>query len=345
MISSFLFCFIFNLGAIAGKFFAPVETSPSLPTFSHTKTTLGEVANNSIHLISALNIQPLKITPTTTHVPVTITQTNPKTKLVSHKKNNKKTHAANNKKSSKKIKLITKKQSKTKQPQKTHKIKQPISQNTNKIHSETVSTPVKLVSVDNHAPKQFQQLQKKIKQINPHVLKLALQAFNKAEQKGVVHKPYLTVIDYSLPSSEKRMWVIDVRNSSVTFHTYVAHGKNSGDLHSTHFSNQSGSKASSLGTFVTSDTYNGSVGYALNLNGLEKGFNDKALSRRVVIHGANYVSEEFLNRFGRMGRSWGCPALERNIAPKVINQIKGGSVVFAYYPNKEWLNRSPLLAA
>lgn len=191
---------------------------------------------------------------------------------------------------------------------------------------------------------QVQRLQRQTN-LSPQILKLAFAAYNKVNRKGLVNKPYLTVIDYSLPSSQKRMWVIDVNRTAVMFHTYVAHGKNSGDLHSTSFSNKSGSKASSLGTFITSDTYHGSVGYALNLKGLEKGINDNALSRRVVIHGADYVSQAFLSRHGRLGRSWGCPALEKAIAPKVINQIKGGSVVFAYYPHKNWLSSSALLAA
>lgn len=170
--------------------------------------------------------------------------------------------------------------------------------------------------------------------LDAKVLTLALNAYNKAHKQGLVTNPYLTVIDYSLPSSQQRMWVIDVKRAAVDFHLHVAHGKNSGGLYATNFSNESGSKASSLGTFITSDTYHGSNGYSLNLKGLNKGLNDKAHARRVVIHGADYVSDSYLAKRGQLGRSWGCPALERSVNAKVINKIKGGSVVFSYHPQK-----------
>lgn len=187
---------------------------------------------------------------------------------------------------------------------------------------------------------EVQALTKKAPSLNPQVLKLALQAYNKASVKGVVHKHILTVIDYSLPSFKQRMWIFDLNKNKLLYNTYVAHGRNSGATTPNHFSNRNSSKETSLGTFVTRDTYIGSKGLALNLQGLERGFNDNAYSRRVVIHGAWYVEPSFIKQSGRAGRSWGCPSIAKSIAHPVINLLKGGSVVFAYYPDKNYLKNS-----
>lgn len=183
-------------------------------------------------------------------------------------------------------------------------------------------------------------LSQKAPQLSRHVLQLALNAYRNAVVKGGVHKPILTVIDYSLPSYKQRMWIFDLRRERLLFNTYVAHGQNSGMSSANHFSNQSSSKASSLGTYVTKDTYMGSKGISLNLQGLEKGFNDNAYNRRVVMHGAWYVEPSFIKQTGRAGRSWGCPSIAQSLAKPVINTLKGGSVVFAYYPDKNYLSRS-----
>ena len=187
---------------------------------------------------------------------------------------------------------------------------------------------------------EFERLKQEAPALKAEVLRLALTAFNKVYQKGLVQKPILTVIDYSKASSEERLWVFDLSNDKLLYETYVAHGRNSGDLYSTRFSNQGRSLASSLGTYVTADTYMGSNGYSLNLKGLEPGYNDNALSRRVVMHGAWYVSENFIKQYGQLGRSWGCPAVEQKLAQPIINTIKNGSVLFAYYPNESWLKHS-----
>jgi hypothetical protein len=183
-------------------------------------------------------------------------------------------------------------------------------------------------------------LSKKAPQLNPRVLKLALTAYNKASNNGAVHKPILTVIDYSLPSFKQRMWIFDLKHKALLYNTYVAHGRNSGATTPNHFSNRNASKETSLGTYVTKDTYMGSKGISLNLKGLEKGFNDNAYSRRVVIHGAWYVEPSFIKQAGQAGRSWGCPSIAKSIAKPVINLLKGGSVVFAYYPDKNYLSHS-----
>ena len=183
-------------------------------------------------------------------------------------------------------------------------------------------------------------LSQKAPQLSKKVLKMALTAYQKARSRGAVKKPVLTVIDYSLPSYKQRMWIFDMNKERLLYNTYVAHGKNSGSDTPHHFSNQFSSKETSLGTYVTKDSYIGSNGYSLNLQGLEKGFNDNAFERRVVIHGAWYVEPDFIKRSGRAGRSWGCPSIAKTLARPVINTIKGGSVVFAYYPDRNYLSHS-----
>jgi hypothetical protein len=178
------------------------------------------------------------------------------------------------------------------------------------------------------------------------VLRLALAARDTAATRGLAKKSeLLTVIDYSLPSTAKRLWVFDVASGELLFNELVAHGKNTGDNFARHFSNRDGSLQTSIGLFRTVGTYTGSNGYSLKLDGLEPGFNDKAERRAVVMHGAPYVSEEFASQHGRIGRSWGCPALSQKVAAKVIDTIKGGTLVFSYYPDEEWLSSSRFLGA
>ncbi|MGQ3891034.1 murein L,D-transpeptidase catalytic domain family protein [Legionella sp. CNM-4043-24] len=193
---------------------------------------------------------------------------------------------------------------------------------------------------DANVNQQVQHLSQKAPQLDKRVLKLALVAYNKASSKGTVKKPVLTVIDYSLPSSKQRMWIFDIRKERLLYNTYVAHGTNSGTNIPRHFSNKMSSRETSLGTYVTKDTYIGSKGLSLNLEGLERGINDNAYNRRVVIHGAWYVEPDFIKKTGRAGRSWGCPSIAQTLAKPVINTIKDGSVVFAYYPDKYYLSHS-----
>lgn len=191
---------------------------------------------------------------------------------------------------------------------------------------------------------QLQHLSNKAPKLNKKVLKLALTAYKNADQKGAVKKPVLTVIDYSLPSNRQRMWVFDVKKERLLYNTYVAHGRNSGVV-AKHFSNRESSKQSSLGTYITKNTYIGHKGYSLNIQGLDKGINDNAYNRRVVIHGAWYVEPDFIRRAGRAGLSWGCPAIAQTLAKPVINTIKNGSVIFAYFPEKHFLSHSKYLVA
>lgn len=181
--------------------------------------------------------------------------------------------------------------------------------------------------------------------IDPKVLELGLRAYSCVSKKGVsIKNNVLTIIDYSKPATEKRLWIVDMEKKKVTLEQLVAHGSGSGDYHKAKsFSNVNGSHQSSLGVFVTGETYNGKNGLSLRLQGLEKGINDKAERRAIVIHGASYASDNFLKRTGRLGRSWGCPAIDPRYTKETINQIKGGSVVFAYYPDKKWVNKSEYL--
>lgn len=177
--------------------------------------------------------------------------------------------------------------------------------------------------------------------LDPKALQCAIHAYDEAEAEHLVKNPKLTVIDYSLPSSQQRMWVFNVLNTpQLLLKTYVAHGKNSGATFANHFSNIADSKSSSLGTFITQNIYSGHNGISLVLQGLEAGYNDNASNRHVVIHGAWYMDPGYIQQAGHAGRSWGCPAVAKAIAPQLINTIKGGSVVFAYYPDSSYLSHS-----
>jgi hypothetical protein len=167
--------------------------------------------------------------------------------------------------------------------------------------------------------------------LSPKVLAMALNAVAGARDRGVTGKSdLLTVIDYSLPSTQPRLWVLDLSRGKVLFHELVAHGAGSGAKFATQFSNVDESRQTSLGLFVTGDTYEGGNGYSLKLKGLEEGINDRAEERHIVMHGAWYVSADHARQYGMLGRSWGCPALPQAEAKPVIDTIKGGSFVFAY---------------
>jgi len=181
--------------------------------------------------------------------------------------------------------------------------------------------------------------------LRSEVLRLALEATHRAAERGLVKRQdLLTVIDYSLPSSQPRLFVFDLAARKLLFRELVAHGKNSGDDQATYFSNSPGSLATSLGLYVTADTYFGNNGYSLRLRGLEEGVNDMAWDRAIVMHGAAYVSRTAVRALGRLGRSWGCPAVRKEVAKKIINTLRGGSPVFAYYPEQRWLSNSEFVS-
>ena len=175
------------------------------------------------------------------------------------------------------------------------------------------------------------------------VLAQALTAYETAWKRGDTRKQIITVIDYSMPSSEKRLWVIDLANNTVVMNLHVAHGQGSGGNTPTQFSNTDSSHQSNVGLLKTAETYSGKHGYSLRLDGLEPGFNDNARPRAIVIHGADYATQDFVDRHGRLGRSWGCPAVDGAVSRRLIDAIKGGSLVFGYYPKADWLERSRYL--
>jgi hypothetical protein len=179
---------------------------------------------------------------------------------------------------------------------------------------------------------------------NPAVLSLAMKAVECATTSGDIDAPpTLTLIDYSKPSTEPRLWVVDLRSGRTLFTELVAHGRNTGENMATRFSDTLNSHQSSLGLFVARDSYVGSNGYSLRLDGLEPGFNGRARERAIVMHGAPYVDPETAARQGRLGRSWGCPAVREAVARNIIDTVRGGGVVFSYYPEESWLTESKFL--
>lgn len=172
----------------------------------------------------------------------------------------------------------------------------------------------------------------------------ALRGFNTLRDMGkLTNDSIISIVDFSLSSAKKRLFVIDLKNYKVLFNTYVAHGRNSGAEYAQHFSNSFSSNKSSLGFFVTGETYNGEHGYSLHLEGEEKGFNDNAYKRAIVMHCANYVDENYIKSKGYIGRSLGCPAIPEDVYKPIIDEIKDGSCLFLYSPNNYYLSHSRFL--
>ncbi len=181
------------------------------------------------------------------------------------------------------------------------------------------------------------------KNINPKVLELAINAYYNARKKGLDTKGILTIVDYSLPSSKKRMWVLNLNDLQLVHYSLVTHGSGSGLLYARHFSNTPESYESSLGLYLTKKSYDGQVGHALRLQGLEPGFNDNAEPRGIVVHAAEYADENFIDQYGRLGRSEGCFALPIASSKNIISSIEDGTLIFAYYPDQHWLKQSHYL--
>jgi hypothetical protein len=163
------------------------------------------------------------------------------------------------------------------------------------------------------------------------------------KRKVIKESGYLAICDFSQGSAKKRLYIIDICNAQLLMNTYVAHGRNSGGTFATRFSNKPSSLQSSLGFFVTQNTYYGEHGLSLRIAGLEAGFNDKALRRGIVVHGADYIEEKWLQNSKSMGRSYGCPAIPEEECGQVINTLKNGSCLFIYHPSKNYLKSSKIL--
>ena len=189
------------------------------------------------------------------------------------------------------------------------------------VHAATAEPPASLVPT----------LLRQAPGLHQEALQQALVSIRRAAERGLVKRTnLLTVIDYSIRSSEPRLFVFDLAKRKLLFRELCAHGKNSGGDVTTFFSNEPGSEATSRGLFITADTYVGHNGYSLRLLGLEEGVNDMAADRAIVLHGAYYVSREAIKVLGRLGRSWGCPAVRAEIAQKLIDTIRGGTAIYAY---------------
>lgn len=180
--------------------------------------------------------------------------------------------------------------------------------------------------------------------ISDEILSLALMGFNKLNAQQQLSKDsILTIIDYTMSSKDKRLFVIDLKLQKLLFKSVVAHGRNTGDEYAKAFSNQLNSHQSSLGFYITQKPYIGSNGYSLVLEGVDDGFNDKAKQRAIVIHGADYASEQMIKLKGYLGRSFGCPSLPPQLNKKIIETIKDGNCLFAYFPDQKYLKTSKFL--
>ncbi len=197
---------------------------------------------------------------------------------------------------------------------------------------------------ENKADNLYQSLRLNLMGFSQQAFEYAITGLDKLVKMGKIDNPQiLSIVDFSQPSSHKRMVVIDLKNNEVLFNTYVAHGRNSGREFARDFSNTPETNKSSLGFYETSNTYIGGNGYSLRLEGLEKGFNDNAFNRAIVVHGAAYVSGAIAQQQGYIGRSQGCPALPLSQSKPIIDKIKNGTCLFVYSPNAQYIQQSKLL--
>lgn len=186
-------------------------------------------------------------------------------------------------------------------------------------------------------------LHKEAKTMSRDVINKVVTSLHCAEKYHIQHKPILTVIDYSLPSNQKRLWIFDLEHNKLLYHTYVGHGITSGALLTNHFSNRNNSKATSMGVYLTDKAYYGREGMSMRLTGIDSRFNNNAAMRYIVMHGGWYMDPKFIEQYGRSGRSWGCPALPKTLTKEIINTIKDKSFMVMYYPSERWFAKSKFL--
>ena len=201
-------------------------------------------------------------------------------------------------------------------------------------------------SATNNAEELYTQINfENINRLNQEVFYKAFLGFENLKKAGKLdeNSHLLTVCDFSLSANQKRLWVIDLTEKKVVFNSLVAHGKNTGEEFAEKFSNTESSLQSSLGFYITDETYDGSNGYSLKLLGMDEAYNDAAFKRAIVMHGADYVSEDFIKKEKRLGRSWGCPAVPKELAEPIINTIKGKNCLFIYFPDALYLSSSKWL--
>ncbi len=203
-----------------------------------------------------------------------------------------------------------------------------------KSHKKEVASAV-IPNIDTKIEDIYNQLNSnQFKLPNLESFTAALKGYYLLKEKGLVQKDILTIVDFSLSSNVKRLWVIDLETNTILYNSLVAHGINTGEEYANSFSNENNSYKSSLGFYATGEVYNGKHGMSLKLDGLEKGVNDNARQRRVVIHSANYVSNAFIKQNKRLGRSQGCPAIPQELLSGIVNTIKDKSCLFIYHPSR-----------
>lgn len=216
--------------------------------------------------------------------------------------------------------------------------------NSDKTAWATSSLPLSLKLPADELSSLYQLLHLQEMGLSQSVFEYAYKGYSYLVKKKIISKQdYLTICDFSQSSNNKRLYVVDLANKEVLLNTYVAHGKNSGGEYATRFSNKVRSLQSSLGFYITQNTYYGEHGFSLRMKGLETGYNDKAFRRRIVIHGADYIGNDWLKKNQYMGRSYGCPAIPRKETSYLINTIKNGSCLFIYHPSKRYMKESKIL--
>lgn len=216
------------------------------------------------------------------------------------------------------------------------------------LHNAGFHIPIPAVSIDEIAddnPDIYSAMNLSEYGLSMDAFTFGLMGYTKLKAEGRLENPdILTIVDFSQTSKNKRMYVIDLEKQELLHHTLVAHGRNTGDEFAKKFSNVDGSWQSSLGFYITKNTNMGaSVGFSLIMEGLEKGINDNAQKRQIIVHGAEYATENFIQRTGRLGRSFGCPAVPPKDIRPIVNAIKGGTALFIYYPDTDYLKNSTLL--
>lgn len=210
-----------------------------------------------------------------------------------------------------------------------------------------VATPVSTyeASMNGFCSVFFSLLKSDVVKPDYEVFKKAFTGFLKLKAENNIKKNILTIIDFSLSSNLNRMWIIDINKMMVVHFNLVAHGRNSGEEYARNFSNIPSSQKSSLGFFLTDQTYTGKHGLSLILEGVEAGINDRARERAIVMHGADYVSTKFIHNYGRLGRSFGCPSIPPEDHEKIIRMLSGGSCIYIYYPDYNYLKSSRMFAS
>ncbi|MBS1604081.1 MAG: murein L,D-transpeptidase catalytic domain family protein [Bacteroidetes bacterium] len=211
----------------------------------------------------------------------------------------------------------------------------------NGIISASAAKAAELRMVINQAVMLYSNMKLERQGLDPKAFEYAWRGYYNLLKKGVIRKrTVLSICDFSQSCCSKRMYVIDVRHRKLLFRTYVAHGQNSGEEYATSFSNEPDSYKSSLGFYVTNRVYYGRNGLSLRLNGVDSGYNDLALKRNIVLHGSSYVGDKYMQDFGTLGTSLGCPALPAAISGRIIRAVKDGSCLFIYHPTQQYLDNS-----